>query len=112
MPESERDSAERSLKRLLIVSREFPPSRVIAGQRIGAFAKFLPENGITVHVLTKEVSENNSKPRTVALKQLLPECTDPGSEISYIPGAADEERFVQRVSRRLNNRFSCSCSVP
>jgi len=103
VPEFEAGTTGRSLKRLLIVSREFPPSRTIAGQRVGAFAKFLPENGVTVHVITERESESDAPLQTLALKQVLPDCAGADSKISYVSGAADGERFVLRMCKCLNN---------
>ena len=101
MSHAETDSPGRARKRLLIVSREFPPSKVIAGQRVGAFSKYLPESGIAVHVITENTGTNSSNNRTFALRQVLPECASEDSRISYVSGDNSAGRFVVRVSGRL-----------
>ena len=103
MQGTEADVLGPMVKRLLIVSREFPPSRVIAGQRVGAFTKYLPENGIAVHVITEETQKHSSKPQTNDLKQVFPECTSAGSKISFVSGAEGMERLVVRACKYLTD---------
>ena len=101
MAHAETNSPGRARKRLLIVSREFPPSKLIAGQRVGAFSKFLPESGIAVHVITENTGKNCASNRTFPLKQVLPDCASEDSQISYVAGDNTAGRLVERVSGRL-----------
>jgi hypothetical protein len=91
------------VKKLLIVSREFLPSKVVSSQRIGAFAKFLPEFGFTVHVITQCGGQLAGPGEELLLRQFLPECVSKESTIACVPGAQRSDRPVLRVQDRLNS---------
>jgi len=90
------------VKKLLIVSREFLPSRVVSSQRIGAFSKFLPEYGFTVHVITQCEDQLARSGEELRLRQVLPECASEESTIACVPGAQRSARLVLRAQDRLN----------
>lgn len=103
MPRSESSLTRPASKRLLIVSREFPPSQLIGGQRVSAFSKFLPEHGIAVHVVTAGSAQDESESRTSDLRETFPEYLSDSAHISYVSDNVHPARPVLRARKRLDD---------
>jgi glycosyltransferase involved in cell wall biosynthesis len=80
-------------KKLLVISRAFPPSTEVGGQRIARFCKYLRESGWTPVVLT---ASNADFPGTDESFPL-----DPGIEVHRIPANKNPLHRLAQWKRKL-----------
>ena len=99
-------AASRHRPAVLIVSYLFPPAGGIAVQRALSLAKYLPESGFDVHVLT---AHNASAPvRDPGLRKQVPECvTIHGAFAPEVPFA-----LRQTLWKKLNRGPGHSAAAP